>query len=76
MNNKRIALIPAYEPDGRLVTLAEELEREGFSVVIVNDGSGAEGADVFREAARWAATSRRCCCSRCCSRWRFSAATG
>ena len=52
MNTKRIALIPAYEPDGRLVTLAEELEREGFSVVIVNDGSGAEGADVFREAAR------------------------
>ena len=54
MNTKRIALIPAYEPDERLVALAEELEREDFAVIVVNDGSGADSADVFREAARWA----------------------
>ena len=50
-HNQRIALTPAYEPDGKLVTLAEELEREGFPVVIVNDGSGADSAGVFRETA-------------------------
>ena len=54
MNTKRIALIPAYEPDEQLVALAEELEREDFAVIVVNDGSGADSADVFREAARWA----------------------
>ena len=54
MNSKRIALIPAYEPDERLVAFAEELKREDVTVIVVNDGSDAGSADVFREAAHWA----------------------
>ena len=49
---KRIALIPAYEPEEGLVALTEALEREGFAVVVVNDGSGAGSTSVFRQAER------------------------
>ncbi|MBR4628107.1 MAG: hypothetical protein IKO47_10490 [Ruminococcus sp.] len=50
MNYRKIALIPAYEPDGRIVTLARELDDNGFSVIIVNDGSGTGSASVFSAA--------------------------
>lgn len=36
----RIALIPAYQPDEKLPALAREAESKGFSVIIVDDGSG------------------------------------
>ena len=32
-------LIPAYQPAGELVTLTEALHREGFRIVVVDDGS-------------------------------------
>lgn len=47
MKSERIALIPAYEPDGQLPTLAEALAAEGFRVLIVDDGSGPAYAEVF-----------------------------
>lgn len=50
-DNKRIALIPAYEPDGKLVALVRALSREGLEVWIVDDGSGAAYRPVFDEAA-------------------------
>ena len=50
-NNRRIALIPAYKPSDSLVGLVEELERRGFSTVVVDDGSG-EGYDrIFEDCA-------------------------
>ena len=42
------ALIPAYNPDGALLTLAGALSAQGVETVVVNDGSAA-GLDVFQE---------------------------
>lgn len=39
-------LIPAYEPDEKLLALARELSAAGFETVVVNDGS-TTGKDVF-----------------------------
>ncbi len=47
MKSERIALIPAYEPDGQLPALSEALAAQGFRVLIVDDGSGPVYADVF-----------------------------
>ena len=55
MNPNRIALIPAYEPDERLIGLAKTMTDRGFLVLIVDDGSGAAYQRIF-EAAGQAAT--------------------
>lgn len=49
MADMRYALIPAYKPDRKLINIAQELVRYGFNVVIVDDGSGKEYADIFCE---------------------------
>ena len=51
METKRIALIPAYEPDARLVSLAESMTKRSFSVLIVDDGSGPDYGEIFSRAA-------------------------
>ncbi|MCI7093325.1 MAG: bifunctional glycosyltransferase family 2/GtrA family protein [Lachnospiraceae bacterium] len=51
----RIALIPAFEPDLKLVNTAHELRKTGFEVVIVNDGSGSSYRGVFEEVAAYGA---------------------
>lgn len=43
----KVALIPAYEPDGQLVKLVKELKENKYKIVIVNDGSGKEYNKVF-----------------------------
>jgi glycosyltransferase involved in cell wall biosynthesis len=48
---KRYALIPAYQPDQTLVRFSAQLEHEGFEVILVDDGSDAACAEVFRQAA-------------------------
>ena len=53
--NKRIALIPAYKPSDTLVGLVEELDRRGFSTVVVDDGSGQEYDWIFEDCAFHAA---------------------
>ena len=40
-------LIPAYEPDHQLITLAQNLRDAGLAVVIVDDGSGEKYEDIF-----------------------------
>ena len=50
-NSKRIALIPAYMPSESLVGLTEELERRGFTAVVVDDGSGERYDAVFEGCA-------------------------
>ena len=51
---KRIALIPAYEPDARLTVLAKEMADRGFLVLIVDDGSGPVYQPVFKAAGNTA----------------------
>lgn len=55
MDPNRIALIPAYEPDERLIALVKTMTDRGFLVLIVDDGSGAAYQRIF-EAAGQAAT--------------------
>ena len=50
----RIALIPAYMPDEKMIDVARELHDEGFEVVIVNDGSPEEYDGIFEAAAHYA----------------------
>lgn len=44
---RRIALIPAFEPDKKLVEIVEKLKDGSFDIVIVNDGSGSRFQKVF-----------------------------
>ena len=53
-NRRRIALIPAYEPETLLIELLEKLKGCGFENVVVDDGSGSEYADIFEQAAKYA----------------------
>lgn len=46
-----IAVIPAFEPDGRLLSLLLELKADGFAVLVVDDGSGETYRPVFQLAA-------------------------
>ena len=39
---KFIALVPAYKPDSLMLGMLKELAAEGFSTVVINDGSGEE----------------------------------
>ena len=41
------ALIPAYDPDIKLVELVDRLKERAFDIVIVNDGSAPEYAGIF-----------------------------
>ena len=45
--NKRIALIPSYEPNDALLKVVDELLKEDFTVVVVNDGSGVSYNEIF-----------------------------
>lgn len=51
---KRIALVPAYQPDGAFLTVVEEAEAAGFAVVAVNDGSDPATAPLFEAASKHA----------------------
>ena len=45
-------IIPAYEPDDKLITLLVALQREGIRhVVVVDDGSGGQYEELFMKAA-------------------------
>ena len=54
MRNRFIALIPAYEPDVKILWLSEELREKGFDIVVVDDGSGPEYEQIFAELAEGA----------------------
>ncbi len=51
---KRIALIPAYMPDDKLITIVRQLYEAGFEIIIVNDGSSDNCIKVFEESSRYA----------------------
>ena len=47
-------LIPAYKPDHIMIELLTNLKKEGFDIVVVNDGSGPDYDKVFEEAKQYA----------------------
>lgn len=51
---KMIALIPAYEPDDRLITLLKELENTAFDAIVIDDGSGWKYQEIFDKAKSYA----------------------
>jgi len=44
---KPIVIIPALNPDDRLISLVRELKRMDLMVIVVNDGSGPEYTNIF-----------------------------
>ena len=52
MRNRFIALIPAYEPDEKILGLTDELIEKGFDIVIVDDGSGPDCGELFEELSQ------------------------
>ena len=52
--NDTYILIPAYKPDHLLIELLQKLKRKDFDIVVVNDGSGEEYQEVFKEAEKYA----------------------
>lgn len=40
-------LIPAYKPDIKMINLTETLLKEGYEILVVNDGSGKEFDEIF-----------------------------
>ncbi|MBR1724958.1 MAG: bifunctional glycosyltransferase family 2/GtrA family protein, partial [Ruminococcus sp.] len=51
---KKIALIPSYEPDERLVKLVQDVTAAGFAAVVVDDGSGEDYREIFDSASGYA----------------------
>lgn len=51
MTFQKIALIPAYKPDDAMTETVSRLNRNGFDVIVVNDGSGPDYNDQFRRAS-------------------------
>ena len=54
MSHIFIALIPAYEPTEILTDLAKRLSDSGFSVLIIDDGSGPAYRQIFSAAGAYA----------------------
>lgn len=49
MNIKKIILIPAYEPDNKLVELVKKLSKEEVDIIIIDDGSGPSYQEIFNK---------------------------
>lgn len=55
MHRNYIALIPAYKPSELVLTnILQQLTAEEFSIVVVDDGGGADYADQFESFSRFA----------------------
>ena len=55
---QKIALIPAYCPENRMIGLIKELDTRGFAVVVIDDGSGEEYDELFTAAQQYASVKR------------------
>lgn len=49
MNSRKIALIPAYQPEAGLLELVRKIREKGLEVVVVDDGSSREKQGLFRK---------------------------
>ena len=45
----KVALIPSLEPDQELVNIVNELEKNDYKVVVVDDGSGPKYKEIFNK---------------------------
>ena len=52
--NDTYILIPAYKPDHLMIELLIKLKEENFDIVLVDDGSGVEYQEIFKEAEQYA----------------------
>lgn len=46
---EKVVLIPAYEPDDKLIQLVKELKENNYKIVVVNDGSSKEYNKIFNK---------------------------
>ena len=53
-----VVLIPAYKPNQRMLDLLSELQTHGFTIIVVDDGSGEEYRALFDKAAACATILR------------------
>ena len=51
---QKIALIPAYEPDDKLITLVQELKANEYEIIVVDDGSGINYRNIFSSCKKYA----------------------
>lgn len=56
--NDTVVLIPAYQPNEKLIQVLLELAQLNFSLLVVDDGSGSAYDSVFIEAAKYARVVR------------------
>lgn len=49
-----VVLLPAYNPNIMMLTSLRELKKEGFDILVVNDGSAKEFSELFEEAKKYA----------------------
>ncbi|MBQ8573106.1 MAG: glycosyltransferase [Ruminococcus sp.] len=49
-----VVLLPAYNPNIMMLTTLRELTKEGFGILVVNDGSAKEFLELFDEAQKYA----------------------
>ena len=50
MTSHYIALIPAYEPDRKMLGIIADLGKAGMDVIVVDDGSRPEYSEIFEQA--------------------------
>lgn len=58
ISGKTIVLIPAYKPDKILINFARSLYEVGYSILIVDDGSGINYNDIFKSVEEYATVLR------------------
>lgn len=46
----KIAVIPAYEPDEKMLPLLKELKENNYEIIVIDDGSGPSYKKIFAEA--------------------------
>ena len=51
---KIVILIPAYEPDEKMIDLLINLEKTKLKVIVVDDGSGENYKEIFKKAKEYA----------------------
>lgn len=50
---KKIALIPSYEPNDKLIAILKELKEAKFEIILVNDGSNKEYDKIFNKCEKY-----------------------
>lgn len=46
---KKIAVVPAFEPDDNIISLVKELKKNNYLIVVVNDGSNEKFNNIFEK---------------------------